>query len=573
MLEGIPAQLSSLRQDLKIGASISAALAGLWATGWWQLFPAVLTIGLGIYTILLNRRLPWQVSTYEDLKQLNNGEFSHPALKNKLDLALNSLHWSETPPNIINGKSTPLPLGRWMRSIQVAEQLLNQWIGKRTWDVHAFHKLLLIAVSYPVLMLLLVWWWTGVAQLGETIILPPLGVGTTGWVQRSAVVAAMVFWHLLAWMVWRRYLRQRLITSNTTAPEPIAIVFVYMAAAIYLAIIGALFDGRDNTLTMLMIAVLSTGALALTGLSSAFLFMSVTMMGPFVVLLTVTEFYPNGFNNELWTLLLPSFLLAVAGSGFLIDKLVLRNIRVQSSSWLLILPTALLVGLFTGITLLATMVRIWYPHLDYSPKTGNAFILLFFLGWIPLVNAAFDFISLAATRELLRGIIRSPARMWAGVILDLFLGVALTFGLLWTLFQILHFLQWCGWPVDAHGIRLAFIENPLNPQVSWLAMLAVTNLLPTIWHLVVSLWGMVDQQFNTSVALKNNLHRLSCVMDIDGNLKKDTAKPGLGELELQAIYRSLYVHPWLFSGTVLALVVGFWGSYVEVLRWMFTWLP
>ena len=47
----------------------------------------------------------------------------------------------------------------------------------------------------------------------------------------------------------------------------------------------------------------------------------------------------------------------------------------------------------------------------------------------------------------------------------------------WLAFQILQFMQWCGWPVDAQARRATFLADPLAPQVLWLAALAVTNLL------------------------------------------------------------------------------------------------
>lgn len=104
-------------------------------------------------------------------------------------------------------------------------------------------------------------------------------------------------------------------------------------------------------------------------------------------------------------------------------------------------------------------------------------------------------------------------------------------------------------------------------------MLAVTNLLPTIWHLGVSLWGLVDRQFTTSASLKDSLTKLNAFMDDQGNPKPGATAPGLGALELQTVYQSLYVHPWLYTGTVVAVVFGFWGSYVQALRWTLTWLP
>ncbi len=63
---------------------------------------------------------------------------------------------------------------------------------------------------------------------------------------------------------------------------------------------------------------------------------------------------------------------------------------------------------------------------------------------------------------------------------------------------ILKWLQFCGWGIDAQEIYRRFLSSPWDSQTSWITLLALTNLLPTLSHLLALclsvFWGVFIQR-------------------------------------------------------------------------------
>jgi hypothetical protein len=511
--------LNDLTKDLGIGTTGTAIISALWVGGWWNWIPAVLVGCLWVYTSWLERRLPWHGTLYEDLEQLSKGEGSHAKLQQSICRALKNMDWAaqvSTP----DQSKRPAGAGRWLRAVFTANRQLDGWLGHTIWSFSVFNRLLQVALLYPVLLLFGVWWWTDVGHIGMVEVLPSLGSDTVAWGWRTGVMVLLLGPIVLAriWPVW--------VFELWALSIPAIWSFVYTVI---------LFDQSQATVNNAGIGASAASAYAAFGTGAVIL-----LAGYFKVL-------ERKSCNDI------------------LNSTDASNIRTVLS-----LVVVLFIPLLTFTILLRTYPDIEKPWI--SAISINA-IWLFSIGWMPVINALFDWISLGITRELLRRMTRSPVWMWAGVVLDVIAGVVLTLALLWLAFQILHFMQWCGWPVDAQAVRATFIADPFDPQASWLAMLVLTNLLPTLWHLGVSLWGLVDRQFILSTSLRDSLLKLSAFMDEKGNPKPHAKAPGLGALDLLTVYNSLFVHPWLYAGTVVALVCGLWGSYVQALRWTLTWLP
>jgi len=509
--------LHELTQDLGIGTTVTAIISALWVGGWWNWIPAVLVGCLWVYTSWLERHLPWHRTLYEDLEQLSKGEGSHAKLQRSIGHALKGMDCATQVPNPTQPTADA---GRWLRALTSANQRLDGWLGHAIWSSSVFNRLLQFALLYPVLLLFGVWWWTGVGHIGMVEVLPSLGSDAEAWGWRTGVMVL-----LLGPIVLARIWSARMF-------EIWALSIPVIWSLVYTAI---LFYKPHATVSSEGIGASAASAYAAFGTGAVIL-----LAGYFKAL-------ERKFHNE-----------------------ILDSTDASNIVNVLFLAAVFLIPLLTF-----TILLLIYPDIEkpwVSAISINA-IWLFSMGWMPVINALFDWISLGITRELLRRMTRSPVWMWGGVVLDVITGVVLTLCLLWLAFQILHFMQWCGWPVDAQAVRAAFIANPFDPQVSWLAMLALTNLLPTLWHLGVSLWGMVDRQYVLSTSLKDNLEKLNAFMDERGNPKTGAPAPALGTLDLRCVYQSLFVHPWLYAGTVVALVFGLWGSYVQALRWTLTWLP
>lgn len=575
MTEAKLAMLHGLLKDFGFPVSVGAAMASLWKIGWWQTMPAVIVLSVGIYTLWLHRHLPWHRTILDDLKQLNRGEFSHPALKMKVDSVLQSMGWNH---NRVLRDSSSLNIevsGRWLRSMQEAERTLDQWMGRRTWSFQSFNKVLLLAMCYPVLSMLLVWWWTGVGQFGTMSILGSLGSGPTGWILRSTLIAAILICTLLIWKSdWTKLIAMRIETRWWEQKSERGYIAVRLSST--LCLFAAINFNSPGILILLILAFTAMVAFSASTVGSRETVLSTGIsIGLYLAVLVVATAVSELARFRFAATPLAAGLLGLVFGYTLFLYSFPSNRNRAFTNRPLTHPTLWLGACLCALTVIASTIPAWTSeHEQIKFLFLNSHIIwLFYLGWMPFVNALFDYISLGITRELLRKMTRSFAWMWGGVLLDLAAGVFLTLGLLWMTFQVIHFLQWCGWPVDAETIRYTFISDPFDPKVSWLPLFAVSNLLPTIWHVGMSIWGLADRQFITTASLKGSLLKLSNSMDENGNIKIGVLKPGLGELEIQAVYRNLYVHPWLYVGTVVAVVVGLWGSYVHALRWTLTWLP
>lgn len=554
--------LSALTKDLGIGETAATAIAWLWAGGWWHWVPAVLVAFVGIYSLLLERRLPWHAALYKDLAQLSKGEGSHPALHKVIQRTLEGISFGENQRNHLRNIHIDAPngVGRWLKSMVYANLYLDKWMGSTIWSHSSFNRLLWIAVLYPVVLLHIVWWITGVGQLGSTVLLPSLGEGLDGLIARSFVLG-LVLWPA----VWIASIRQWTDPSIVKGEDWIYWIVVFVVSFWP----WVLAPSAVRLLGLTDIAIAFAGAFVglIVGAGSGAAAVAIAVAAAGVIAGTV-EF--NGAG---------AVVFAAAGAIATIFTAIELKIlewaqsrRSTAVEWPTIAVVSMLVSVSIFVVLLATTTSNWATKKTVSPSNAST-MWLFAIGWMPIINALFDWFSLGITRELLRRMTHSFIWMWFGIALDIVAGVLLTMGLFYLQFQILGLMETYGWPLNAKEIRTAFVANPLDPQIAWLAMLAVTNLLPTIWHLGVSLWGLVDRQFTTSVSLKDSLMKLNDFMDDKGNPRTGATAPGLGELELQTVYHSLFVHPWLYVGTVVAVVAGFWGSYVQALRWTLTWLP
>ena len=552
----MPEFLKDLGKDLGLTASLSTAVAWLWSSGFAQWIPALLVAVVGVCTLLLNQRLPWQRIAYQDLGDLLKGQGTHRQLLPKLRQACANAQYSQAP------TANPPAGSRWMRGMADAQHRLDAWLGPQIWTYQGFNKLLLFAVAYPILFLLLVWWWTDVGTLGQATVLPSLGQGVVPFMQRTAFVL-LTLWPLL-WAWWVK--RQRPQWLNVERHWGFMAFWVFAVGPA-----GLLFEYGPIQF-----------AVAFGSASAISIAIAIANIGGFEIASAVASGIAIASSIAFSVIIDSASAFTVLGASLVAVVLMLDRISNRLDSCLRTadrtLAHACAVMVVCGLLLLVAGVcstrPLWW---SFSNQTSKGLllsgILLFGLAWMPIINALFDWVSLGITRELLCRMTKSPAWMWGGLVLDVLAGVLLTLALLFVALVVLHFLQWCGWPVDAQAVRLAFVHNPLDPQVSWLAMLAFTNMLPTLWHVGVSLWGLLDRQFTHDASHLEHLRQLNDALDDQGNIRPGATIPPLGDLDTSNLFNSLFVHPWLYVGTVLALWCGLWGSYLEVLRWVLTLWP
>jgi len=213
--------------------------------------------------------------------------------------------------------------------------------------------------------------------------------------------------------------------------------------------------------------------------------------------------------------------------------------------------------------LLASSSPLWLNRLaqtepNWTRANGPSFALLFFVAWLPFLNGLFDCISVGLTQIFLR---RMKVGRWTPVwwFLDGLTAVVLVIGLYLAVFGLLHVLKAMGWGVDPKAIFLQFRKDPASS--SWLILLAITNLVPTLLHWALGLTAIVQSRGTPRSA------------DLQRWARQLLANEPLGEgnAETFAFY--------LMGGNKvasLALALGLICLFVQVFQWAipagFKWL-
>lgn len=167
-------------------------------------------------------------------------------------------------------------------------------------------------------------------------------------------------------------------------------------------------------------------------------------------------------------------------------SLLWDRLRITASMWLLYLP---LLGIAASAPLWLPVIASVRPN--WAQADQFSFALLFFLGFLPWLNAGFDFVSVGVTQGLLRRYQNSSTSGWWWMLfIDIGVAIGLTLLLYIAVLGALAAMKALGWGVD-HSELLAILKEPdnltLNHPSLWLWLLALTNVLPTLLHMFLTL--------------------------------------------------------------------------------------
>lgn len=350
---------------------------------------------------------------------------------------------------------------------------LTHW--QRAWSWRAYDLTLLLAVAYPVLSLTVIWAITNESgQLGDLVV---LAGGAAAW-KRIAVLLGLL--GILIFSRGSRVARRRgservrylslalavgtaLLTSlviATTGPTGYLI-----SAAVVFALAVALFAAALRALILMIFGpafrpIAGLGIIGITIFSYA----------------ATTTLYFDGTSRSVlnWQFL--------ALTGFLLFSFVLFEI-----------------GCYVGRHALAYcfFTSIIYAFLVWSVgSTSNissaAKSTVIFLGFFPLLNAVFDFISIGLTRWCLRRGLQKPGAgilLWSSIdaltalLLFALLGMA-------TIFFLFNVGSDSGEPIIAFPAVFSSIRSDPNAYW-WLYVSFFSTLIPTVIHLGVASWSFV----------------------------------------------------------------------------------
>ncbi len=329
-----------------------------------------------------------------------------------------------------------------------------------SWTSDSMDRLLGLALVYPVLSMLAVWWVTG--EVGSTA----NALGLTDVVApglRAASAASSIV--LLVTFLWSIYPPQ----SHKTFMWRI-VRFASMAVAMVLVVtVGYISIGASVNSVIIITSMMAIGTVAGAG--------TVLVLATFAVLVTLIGAGAGAGTIALVLVVTLAVLLAV---DFLAKPL---NFKKTGLGWwlyfpiFLALPPAYILGL---------------PQLfSLDAATLNWTLLLIILG-LPLINALFDWLSLGLTRKLIRkGLKKGGAWPFIYAGADVFAAIALLFILLVACLGYIHGLNLlalsAGSPhvFDMPGTLILLRSDPSDPSLWWIYIMVFTTFIPSLVNLVL----------------------------------------------------------------------------------------
>ena len=397
--------------------------------------------------------------------------------------------------HMLQGWKSPMPY------LKRADGWLALWSGRERWSLAGFDRCWLIALVYPIAVLLLVWALTNNGRLGAATVLPSVNEDWRRWaaVLAISVSCAVTFCGAL---LSRRvaHLRRRLMPSGRFGARWMQLSDAELGDVVFaVALAGASIGGIAIAITgvgaresiwFFAIGGSFAGAFVATGAITAAQAIAAAAAGAIIVGSGVSLISPVTTDASRLSSVL-------AGSAALMWLFCARDERTRAYFVTHATPNVLRVCAIVTIyaTLFAATIVLLpqFPHWDIALRKNAlsvrsaAFVLLTLIGVFPLLNAISDWVSLNATRTFIarmqtgatRGVV---ARLY---VWDIAVALLLTLFVYGTTIGILLTMQRAGWEVDVKSILAELRDNPWSGQSTWLLALAVTNFIPTLVHMVL----------------------------------------------------------------------------------------
>ncbi|MEM1389528.1 MAG: hypothetical protein AAGG45_00475 [Pseudomonadota bacterium] len=333
------------------------------------------------------------------------------------------------------------------------------------WSGPALDRCLLLALIYPIITLISVWHLTGQTGPVETAL--QLEPDTTGAQRGFSAFSIIIFYGSYIWLHTPPSIHQtgmwRIIRWLAAISASVSVAILVIATANVIA--GAIIIALGYAFTV-SFAVSRAGARESVGTAGV----------AFAVAFSVTIAFGTvgGLVGIIGLVFGAALLVAFTRAAY----------AMNLASWTFFNFVAIYLGLIAGL------IRYW----DVVPGVGQApeWLLLVFLGVLPLLNALFDWLSIGFTRWLLNTGLRKGG--WWGLafaMVDLIVAALALFALM---IVTIGFLEWLnalsaaggGNPVlDIRGLIETLKTDPDNPSVWWIYVTIFTTFIPSLVNLVL----------------------------------------------------------------------------------------
>ncbi len=404
-------------------------------------------------------------------------------------------------------------LSKWNKganpSIRKADERLALW-GGESWTAAGFFRCLAVALTYPLAFFWVYWLATGTGTLGAATVLP-VGVKAE---HRWAMTLATIGFFAWAWLCAAfAYGKQRSIEPLKAIPWMGLRLSKWAARGNYagLALVAwVAFVGGFAALSAAMGAVvLAVGiGVGLTDAAAAPLAVAAVVVvvvvgafaGAFAGVFAGFAFFVAGAGAGVF-----GGAVAIGGSlggavaGFYVVVYAVLIVFAVSQRRALpgsFVSVARVFAAWLGVVALSAWLLPKMPSLGVPLDTkalsaaSPSFIFLLFFGFAPLLNGLSDWLSVNITRSLLQRYLRQAPKGavqgWQFHLADIGSALLLTVALYATMLLVLWWMQHVGWQISVVDMLEELHKNPWTGSSQWLLLMAMTNLLPTLYHL--GLW-------------------------------------------------------------------------------------
>ncbi len=325
----------------------------------------------------------------------------------------------------------------------------------RAWGWRLYDKCLLVSLLYPLLFV-----------IGQWTVSPQGIPGLIGGIEILAADATQTNRALIAvgliFLATYFLNKSKILTILKNLSSFFYLIFVTIAlllASIISIILSNFFISAMPVFNLICFIAVSRRIYRFNGAYSVLLS---------IFIITVVSITPYDTSSIL------SLIFLIATMLFTLNSLKWLHKRHPETAYCIFVPLALA---FYGILL---------TNIDLN---ANATSLTLFLGLLPLVNAQFDFLSITATRNLLRrGLAsESPSGQFLWGLFDVVVGLILFFLLCLTAISLAHTVNLLSGNtvIDLNAV----FTNPAAHM--WLFITFLTTLLPTFLHFILALFSTV----------------------------------------------------------------------------------
>lgn len=463
--------------------------------------------------------------------------------------------------HMLQGWKGPMPY------LERTDSWIALWSGSERWSLAGFDRCWLIALVYPMAVLMLVWAATNNGNLGSATVLTPVDDAWRRWATVLAItVAYMIGYRFVPSSHWFRQLSTRIVPIDrqnvfwahlaaTIFDRPYFGIFVAMVLAVVVGAIPALIVSGPLALVSLANAGASTSVIVLALCIAGLRVLAGGDIGVVAVAIAVAFAFAGALGTFGVGAAVGIFIILVVMYSHQIRSLLVTHTAKRSVA-VYVVVTAYSMLYALSILLIPHLPRWGFPLAsDALNGNGTPFVMLTFLGAIPLLNGVADWVSLNATRAFIsrmqtgatRGIV-ARLYMW-----DIAVALLLTIFVYGATLGILLLMQRGGWQVDVKSILAELRDNAWSGQSTWLLALAVTNFIPTLVHMV--LW-LSDRLQSRDTETREDIEQFL----------KSGGKDAAQQIAPTIIY-VLRIQKWLERAMVLSLTLALIPFFAICVPW------